>query len=152
MPRYFIDSSALIKYYHDEMGSPRVQQILEEAGSDFFIARFTLVELRSGLAKKVRMGLLTAQDHGQIQRRFRADINQRLLRPIRMLNDHIEAAGDLIDKHGINRRLRALDAIQLAVALHLRVTTPVDYFVCADQDLCTVANHEGLAVINPLFP
>jgi hypothetical protein len=69
-----------------------------------------------------------------------------------MLNDHFESAGDLIDKHGISRRLRALDAIQLAVALHVRLTVPVDYFVCADQDLCTVASYEGQAVINPLSP
>jgi uncharacterized protein len=148
MPRCFIDSSALIEYYHDEIGSPKVQQILDEAGSDFFIARFTLVELRSALAKTVRMGLLAAQDHGKIQRRSRADVNRRLLHPIRMLNSHFESAGDLLDSHGISRRLRALDAIQLAVALHPRQTTPVDHFVCADQDLCAVASLEGLAVIN----
>jgi uncharacterized protein len=74
MARYFIDSSALVKYYHDEIGSPKVQRILDEADSEHFIARFTLVELRSAIAKKVRMGLLAAQEHLQIQRRFRADI------------------------------------------------------------------------------
>jgi predicted nucleic acid-binding protein len=152
MPRNFFDSSALIKYYHDEIGSPSVQRILGEAGSEQFIARFTLVELLSGLAKKVRMGTIVAQDYDQLQRRLRADINQNLVRPVRMLNAHFDAAGDLIDKHGTSRRLRALDAIQLAVALHLHQTTPVDHFVCADQDLCTVASLEGLAVINPQHP
>ncbi|MFI5455686.1 MAG: type II toxin-antitoxin system VapC family toxin [Isosphaerales bacterium] len=152
MPRCFFDSSALIKYYHNEIGSPRVLRILGEAGSEHLIARFTLVELLSGLAKKVRMGVIAAQDYGKLDRRFRADVNQRLLRPIRMLNAHFEAAGDLIDKHGRSRRLRALDAIQLAVALHLHQSTPVDHFVCADQDLCTVASLEGLAVINPQHP
>jgi uncharacterized protein len=152
MPRAFIDSSALIKYYHNEIGSPKVQDLLAEARSEHFISRFTLVELLSGLAKKVRMGLISAQDLGQIHRRFRADINMRLLRPIRMLNSHFESAGQLILKHGISRRLRALDAIQLAVALHLHQTTPVDHFVCADQDLCTIASLEGLAVINPHSP
>src|SRR5437660_8754477 len=100
MPRYFLDSSALIKCYHWEPGSPEVQRILGEAASEHFIARFTLVELLSGLAKKVRMGVLSAQDYGQLRRRFRADNHQRLLRPMRMLNAHFEAAGDLIDKHG----------------------------------------------------
>jgi hypothetical protein len=60
--------------------------------------------------------------------------------------------GALIDKHGMSRRLRALDGIQLAVALHLHRTAPVDHFVCADQDLCTVAILEGLAVIDPQQP
>jgi hypothetical protein len=69
-----------------------------------------------------------------------------------MLNAHFDAAGDLITKHGISRRLRALDAIQLAVALNLHQTSELDHFVCADQDLCTIAILEGLAVINPQFP
>jgi hypothetical protein len=69
-----------------------------------------------------------------------------------MLNAHFDAAGDLIDKHGMSRRLRALDAIQLAVALHLHQAAPVDYFICADQELCTVADIEGLSVINPQQP
>jgi predicted nucleic acid-binding protein len=79
MPRYFFDTSALIKYYHDEIGSPRVQHILAKADSEYFIARLTAVELRSGLAKKVRMGVIAAQDYGQLHTRFRADIDQRLL-------------------------------------------------------------------------
>jgi predicted nucleic acid-binding protein len=152
MARYFFDSSALIKYYHREAGSPRVQRMLGEADSEHFIARFTLVELLSGLAKKVRMGVITAREYGQLRRRFQADILQGLLGPIRMLNAHFDSAGDLIDKHGMSRRLRALDAIQLAVALHLHRTVPVDHFVCADQDLCAVASLEGLAVINPEHP
>ena len=106
MAGYFIDSSALVKYYHQEIGSPKVQSILDEADSEHFIARFTLVELRSAIAKNVRMGLLASQDLLQIQRRFQADINHRLLRPLRMLNGHFEAAGDLIHTHGTSRRLR----------------------------------------------
>lgn len=152
MPRYFFDTSALIKYYHDEIGSPRVQHILAEADSEYFIARLTAVELRSGLVKKVRMGVIAAQDYGQLQSRFRADINQRLLQPIRTLNAHFDSAGDLIDKHGMSRRLRALDAIQLSVALHLHRAAPIDSFVCADRELCMVAGIEGLAVINPEQP
>jgi hypothetical protein len=62
MPRYFFDSSALIKYYHNEIGSPRIQRILGEGGSEHLIARFTWVEILSGLAKKVGMSVIAAQD------------------------------------------------------------------------------------------
>jgi predicted nucleic acid-binding protein len=149
MARYFFDSSALIKFYHDEIGSPRVHTILADSDSDHFIARLTAVELLSGLAKKVRMGAVTAADYDQLRRRFRADINRGLLHPLRMLNRHFDAAGDLIDKHAIIGRLRALDSIQLAVALGLQQVAPVDYFVCADRDLCVVAGMEGLTTIDP---
>jgi predicted nucleic acid-binding protein len=149
MARYFLDSSALIKYYHNEPGSPEVQRILGEAGSEHLIARLTWVEILSGLAKKVRMGVVPAADYGQLERRFRADIRQHLLRPMRMLNAHFATSGDLIGTHGLSRQLRTLDALQLAVALGVHQVTPLDHFVCADQRLCDVASLEGLAVVNP---
>ena len=152
MPRYFLDSSALIKYYHNEPGSPEVQRILGEVASKHFISRLAWTEILSRLAKKVRTGVLTIPDYAPLQRRFRADINQRRLRPMRMLNAHFEAAGDLIGSHGLSHQLRTLDAIQLAVALHLHHFSPLDHFVSADQRLCDIAILEGLAVLNPEFP
>jgi hypothetical protein len=77
MARYFLDSSALIKYYHNEMGSPTVEHILTEAHSERLIARLTWVEILSGLAKKVRMATPPAADYGHLERRFRADVRQR---------------------------------------------------------------------------
>jgi predicted nucleic acid-binding protein len=71
------------------------------------------------------------------------------MRPIRVLNAHYQAAGDLIGKHAMSRQLRTLDAIQLAVALHVHRSLPIDHFVCADQRLCDVAALEGLAFIKP---
>ncbi len=149
MPRYFFDSSALIKYYHNEPGSPEVQRILGEVASEHFLSRLAWVEILSGLAKKVRLGVLTVLDYATLQHRFRADINQQLLRPVGMFNAHFEAAGDLIGSHGLSRQLRTLDAIQLAVALRLHRSSTVDHFVSADQRLCDIAALEGLAVINP---
>jgi hypothetical protein len=55
----------------------------------------------------------------------------------------------LIGIHGLVRQIRALDAVQLAVALLMHRVTPLDHFVCADQRLCDVAALEGLAVVNP---
>ena len=60
-----------------------------------------------------------------------------------ILNCISTSAGDLIGSHGLTRQLRALDAIQLAVALRVHRTTPLDHFVCADQRLCDVAVLRG---------
>ena len=46
-------------------------------------------------------------------------------------------------------RLRALDALQLAVVIELRNQRSVDHFVAADAILCGVAKLEGFSVINP---
>jgi hypothetical protein len=55
----------------------------------------------------------------------------------------------LVERYAFASRLRALDALQLAVALELRNQKLVDHFVAADTILCVVAGHEGFSVINP---
>jgi uncharacterized protein len=149
MPRYFFDTSALVKNYHAEAGTADVQRILTEVNSEFLISRLATVEMLSGCAGKVRTGVFSSTDFGILRRRFLADVRKRLLRPIRVLNAHYQTAGDLIGKHAMSRHLRTLDAIQLAVALHVHRSLPIDHFVCADQRLCDVAALEGLAVIKP---
>src|SRR5271157_2232856 len=116
MLRQFFDSSALIKYYHNENGSAKVQILVSGSGSEHYVARLAWVEILSALAKKVRTGTIVPPDYRRLQPRLRADINRRLIRPLRMLNAHFEVAGELIGKYGLNRQLRTLDAIQLAVA------------------------------------
>jgi predicted nucleic acid-binding protein len=149
MPRYFFDSSALVKNYHAEAGTATVQSILSRASSEFLISRLATVEMLSAFAMKVRTGVFSASDFGVLRRRFLADIRRKSLVPVRVLSLHFEIAGDLVTKHAMSRQLRALDALQLAVALNLHRSFPVDHFVCSDQKLCDVAGLEGLSVIKP---
>ena len=149
MPRFFFDTSALVKNYHVESGTSHVQAILATPGSEFFISRLSAVEMLSGFAGKVRTGTLSSTDFGILRRRFFADIRRKMFRPLRVLNAHYQLAGDLIGKHAMSRQFRTLDAIQLAVALHFHQSFPLDHFVCADQRLCDVARLEGLSVIQP---
>ena len=57
MANSFIDTSALVKYYHPEDGTQEVMQILEEPVSRHYISRLSLVETVSAFAVKFRMGL-----------------------------------------------------------------------------------------------
>lgn len=149
MPRFFFDTSALVKNYHAEGGTPQVRAILATAAAEFFLSRLAAVEMLSGFAGKVRTGDLSSTDYGTLRKGFFADIRRKTLRPLRVLNAHYQLAGDLIGKHAMSRQLRTLDAIQLAVALHFHRSFPLDHFVCADQRLCDVARLEGLAVLRP---
>ena len=54
----------------------------------------------------------------------------------------------LVERYAFDSRLRALDALQLAVTLELRNQKLVDHFVAADAILCEVARLEGFSVIN----
>ena len=68
---------------------------------------------------------------------------------LRLLVRHFNSAQKLIEKHALKRSLRTLDAIQLAVAINLHEYLQIDYFVCADKNLCSIAELEGLSIINP---
>lgn len=149
MPRFFFDTSALVKNYHVESGTAQVQALLATPAAEFFISRLSAVEMLSGFAGKVRTGVFSSTDYGILRKRFLADVRRRTVRPLRVLNAHYQLAGDLIGKHAMSRQLRTLDAIQLAVALHFHRSFPLDHFVCADQRLSDVARLEGLSVIQP---
>ena len=152
MARYFFDTSALVKRYHAESGTPEVRRLLTEPGAECLISRLATVEMLSGFAGKVRTGVFSTAAFTRLRSQFLADVKRRVVRPVRIVNAHYQLAGDLISQHGMSRQLRTLDAIQLAVALRLHQAAPIDQFVCADQRLCDIALLEGLAVINPEQP
>lgn len=152
MGRYFLDTSALVKLYHPEAGTPEVRALLDEPDGEPLISRLAAVEILSAFAIKVRTGELTSRDFGRLRGLFLADVKRRTFTPIRILNAHFEIAAELIGKHGTSRQLRTLDALQLAVALRTHATMPLDGFVCADQRLCDMAAAEGLATANPEKP
>jgi predicted nucleic acid-binding protein len=58
----------------------------------------------------------------------------------------------MLEQYAFDLRLRALDAIQIAVALGLKSQGLVEQFVAADKVLCEVATLEGFAVLNPEHP
>ena len=145
----FFDTSALGKHYHPEVGTPRVDQLLADAGTLQFVSRLTVVEIFSVFAKKVRTGVISLTDFQLLSRLFRRDVRKRVLQVVRVTSPHFEAAEQLIRRLSPAQNLRTLDAIQLAVALDLKARGLVTQFVCADQRLCAIAASEGLIVINP---
>lgn len=152
MPNNFFDTSALGKHYHPEVGTLKVDAILREPTSQHFISRLGAVEMLSVFAGKVRAGVLTLPAFDVLRRRFLTDLTNRLLQAIRMSGFHYDEAQRLVRKHGPSRRLRTLDALQLAVALDLRTKGALDQFICADKVLLGIAAREGLTVVDPEFP
>ena len=56
MPNNFFDTSALGKHYHAEVGTPKVEATLSEAGARPFLGCLGAVEILSVFAGKVRTG------------------------------------------------------------------------------------------------
>jgi uncharacterized protein len=148
MANYFIDTSALVKYYHAEDGTPEVTRLLEEPATRHYISRLSLVETVSAFAVKCRMRQIDEREFDALRRRFYHDIGQERVRMLPVTAARYQDATQLIARH-VQSRLRTLDALQLAVALALAHRGMIDRFVCADQSLCDMAMAEGLMVINP---
>jgi len=151
MASYFLDSSALVKYYHAEAGSAAVMRLVQEPNARHFISRLITVEIVSAFAIKTRTRDLDESDFLPLLRRFLRDVARRQFQVLRVTNAHYETAVDLIEKY-VQRPLRTLDALHLSVALDLRRRGLLDQFVCADESLCSVAIDEGLVTLNPTKP
>ena len=120
MPRYFLDTSAVAKLYHEESGSEYVSRFVREPGSQALISRLCIVEMESVLAIKVRTGEIDQHDADTARRCLRADLRQRRLMigpPIQ--EHHYQTARMLLVRYGVSEGLRTLDALQLAIALDL---------------------------------
>jgi len=52
MANYFLDSSALVKYYHTETGSAEVNWLIHELNARHYISRLITVEVASAFAVK----------------------------------------------------------------------------------------------------
>ena len=150
MPSYFLDTSALAKRYHKEIGSQYMDRILEEVGSRSLISNLSIVELESVLAIKTRTGEIDQRSLDIARRRFRADLaRQRLLVAPAVHEGHFQSARKLLVLYGVAEGLRTLDALQLAVALDLQRAGQISVLVAADQRLCRVAVLAGCAAVNP---
>src|SRR5438552_5564399 len=133
MPGLFWDTSALVKHYHPELGTPKVDNLLQSPGSAHVISRLGVTETFSVFAGKVRAGLITLVEFDQLCRRFLADTKGKLFSVARLLVAHHREAERLLRMYGPQQGvgLRALDSLQLAVALDLRNRGVIESVVCA---------------------
>ena len=110
----YLDTSALIKRYVPEANSEAFEIYLAER-SPASISRLTLVELRSGLARKRRANAISPERELAAAGEIRLDIQDGLLQ-VKPSNDHhFVSALYLIEKLQ-HLPLRTLDALHLAIA------------------------------------
>ncbi len=150
--QYFLDTSAVVKYYHAESGTPIVTAMFVEADRKIRISSLGFLEIQSAFAMKVRSGVLDRKSAGLQRARFMLDIAAGDIEVYSVTGDHFVIAERLIGRHSFSRRLRTLDALQLAVAQDLSQRNLLDRFVAADKPLAEVAALEGLIVVNPEGP
>ena len=147
---YFLDSSALIKRYVVEIGSPWIKTLTDsQTGNSLLLVRITWVEVLSAFARRQREGGINAAEVAALIQKFRSEFNSRY-RVIEVDEALVERAGELI----VQYPLRAYDAVQLASALRVQsllrsMPETQLIFVSADNRLLDIAQSAGLAIDNP---
>jgi predicted nucleic acid-binding protein len=143
----FLDSSALIKLYHLEPGTDRVEEIFAVPETVLVISELAAVELHSALARKVRTGEITVPAEAAALANFEQDCTDRFL--IEPLSSAVaQRAKALLKKHGHEKPLRSLDALQVATFAIVRAREEA-VFVSADSRLCEVVKAEGHSALDP---
>lgn len=142
MPVYYVDTSALVKRYHVEPGSQRIDQLFGDPTATFLAANIALTEITSALDRKVQESLLTRNALNTVLAAIARDLLEDFWL-IEIERDHILRSQALILRH----HLRALDALHLSVLLSLQDLAPV--LVSADQKLLEAAKQERYAVLDP---
>lgn len=151
MSQFFVDSSALVKRYVTEVGTPWIQALTDPAaGNTLVSAAITRVEVAAALASRHRApaGLTIAERDGAVALLERHCATEYVLIPID--TPVLDRALALTQRH----RLRGYDAVQLATALavhdsYFRTGLPPLTFLSADRDLLDAARAEGLPVDDP---
>jgi uncharacterized protein len=150
MPAYFVDSSALVKRYVQEVGTRWMRSLTRRNASiSIYLARITVVEVTAAVARRRKGRTLTSPKASSILYRFRKHLAGRYT-IVEITPALLADATRLANSY----ELRAYDAVQLAVALEVQrfrqnaSISPVT-LISADQDLNAAATAEGLAVDDP---
>jgi uncharacterized protein len=142
---YFLDTSAVIKRYVQEVGTAWVQALTQpSAPHSHFLSRITWVETMSAVTRRERGGHLSPPDAANAIADFQQDFAGQYL-PVEISAGLIVHAGDLARLHV----LRSYDAVQLAAALEVQAKIPSLILVSADVALNAAAVAEGLSVDDP---
>jgi predicted nucleic acid-binding protein len=147
---YYLDTSALVKRYIDEIGSAWLRALVDPALSPVLVvSQLLIVEMTSAFNRRLREGTVNRDDYTRMIDAFRDDCLVEY--KIMPLDEFIiDLACELLERHP----LRAYDAIHLGTTLVINRLLmahqmPALTFLCADERLLNAATAEGLAVDNP---
>ena len=151
MNLYYLDTSAIVKYYHTEPGSGWVRQIIEKRDKDsdrIYIAEITIAESTAAFAILARTQRVRIALRDAMYRNFLDNVLTEY-RTIHVRREEIDRAAGLTQRHD----LKGYDAVQLAVALYMDDLLKANdlhlVFISGDANLLGAAQAEGLATDNP---
>lgn len=137
----YLDTSALVKLYIDELGSTEVKQRVK-AAQIVSTSRVAYVEARAGIARKFRDAELSKTEYNHMLEDLEEDWGSYFI--VEVSESVTKLAGQLVHRYP----LRGFDAIHLASGLLLKNRSRLELsFACFDDRLKGAAQMEGLPVV-----
>jgi len=140
----FLDTSALVKLFHQEEGSDQIVALFQQ-GAQIWISDLARLEIMSALYRKFRNKELDELRLQTAVQAIDAQLQQFNIEPVNRLT--MDEALMLLKLLGKNHGLRTLDALHLAT-FNL-ISEPTWYFVTADHNLMAAASTLGSSACNP---
>ncbi len=149
MGSFYFDTSALVKLYFEEEGTPEVLRIAEDQEKNrLVILDIAQVELRSAVRQRERDGDIPQDLVASVLESFDQDLGSAYI--VQPMNANVlQEATHLLDADAHPRSAHAALHLAGCLVACANVPQPVT-FVCADEDLCTSARREGFRVLNPV--
>ena len=144
----FLDTSAIVKIYHQEKGTGKFSKYLEGISEELFLTTsdITKIELHSALLKKYREKEISKKNLSVVFQLFDKDFQKFNIIVVDRIIKNI--ALFVLDSMGIKYGIRTLDSLQLASAVFFNNYSKIDFFVSSDKKLLNIAK-EFFQVINP---
>lgn len=145
----FLDTNAIVKLYHQEVGSDNLVNFLNQYADDLVItiSDLTKIEFHSAFLKRVRMNEIELETINEVFSYFDNDL--QMLNVVEVNNIIKDFAIKLLDDIAYQFSLRTLDAIQLSTAIIFHQLFPIDYFVSCDKKLLNIAS-SFFNIFNPV--
>lgn len=140
----YLDSSALVKLYVKEFGSPAVARYVRRLTEPLPFSHLHEVEVKNGLRLKVFRNEATRAAALASLKLIDEDLASGLLRrPDLSWPEVFRAAGELSAAHSMTFGCRSLDLLHVALARLLQVTD----FLTFDTRQAAIASKVGLRVV-----
>ena len=143
---YFLDTSAFVKYYHQEIGSETIIKIIDN-NNKISISQLAIIEFYSTIAKKYREKVIDSHLQKEIYKVFEHDLKQKYTIQ-ELMSKHYKKGKDIIRKYGNDYGVKTLDSLHLATILLMRKEKEI-IFVSCDKKLLRICNILKIKILNP---
>jgi predicted nucleic acid-binding protein len=147
---YFVDSSALVKAYVDEDGTPTVHAVLDGSSGSVYVSSVIIIETAAALSRMRRTQRMRQKACARARERFLDHCRTRfhVVHPPAAV---VTATLGMIDTYRM-RNAGGSDLLHVATAEYIQALLPGGSIslMCCDDGLRSVAEERGFDVFDPL--